>query len=479
LLLGVKIKMINFNNIYINGKWVTPSSKEKYDVVNPATSEIYAKVCASNNEDVNNAILAAKLAFTAWSNTSAQYRCDLINAAADEMQERADEIALSITNTMGCPLNISREVQVQGAIDAFRTYASKAFKMEDFESKDDVSICKEAIGVCTLINPWNYPLSQLVGKLAPALAAGCTMVIKPAEQTPVQDYILAEIFTKVGLPPGVFNLVPGLGSEIGSLLCSHPDVDMISFTGSNNVGKVISKIASSSIKRVCLELGGKSAFIITEDADFESAIRYGVEDVMINSGQTCTALTRMLVPLSRYEEAVSLAKVIAEENVVGDPLSDKTTMGPMSSKGQKNQVCSYIQKGIDEGARLVTGMDPSQTLNNGNYIMPTIFADVTNDMSIAREEIFGPVLSIISYVDIDHAVEIANDSDFGLSSAVYAASKEEAMKIGKRIRAGQCYVQGAYFNSEAPFGGFKQSGNGREWGDEGLLEFVEIKSFIG
>jgi len=471
--------MKNFNQIFINGQWTAPCSKKSYEVINPATGKCYAKVAASNNDDVNKAVFAAKLAFASWSNTSAQYRSDLINAAADEMQVRAEEIALAITMTMGCPLHLSREIQVQGAIDAFRSYAARAFTMEAVENKSDVVISKEAVGVCTLINPWNYPLSQLVGKLAPALAAGCTLVVKPAEQTPIQDYILAEIFNKVGLPAGVFNLVPGAGGDIGALLCSHPDVDMISFTGSNKTGIEISKAAASSIKRVCLELGGKSAFIITEDADFESAIRYGVEDVMINSGQTCTALTRMLVPETRYQEALEIAKKVAEENVLGDPLSAQSTMGPMSSKTQQNIVHSYIKQGLAEGAEIVTGgIDVPQALTEGCYVMPTIFANVSNDMRIAREEIFGPVLAVMPYSDIDNALEIANDSKFGLSSAVYAATPEAAMAIGKRIRAGQCYIQGAYFNTEAPFGGFKQSGNGREWGDEGLLEFVEIKSFV-
>ena len=471
--------MKTYNKFYINGQWLSPVNEQFYEVVNPATNQICARTVMASEKEVNLAVAAAKAAFPHWSQTSAQYRSDLINAIADEMQQRSKELSEVITMTMGCPLHLSLEIQVQGAIDAFRSYAQHAFLMEEREEKNGIIISKEAAGVCALISPWNYPLSQLVGKIAPALAAGCTMVVKPAEQTPLQDFIMAEIFAKVGLPAGVFNLIPGIGTEIGPVMCSHADVDMISFTGSTRAGIKVSESASPSVKRVCLELGGKSPLIITEDADFPAAVRYGVEDVMINTGQTCNALTRMLVPQSRYKEAVLIAKAVAEENVVGDPLDNNVSMGPMSSMGQRDTVLNYIQQGINEGARLVTGgIELPETITTGAYVRPTIFADVDNNMSIAREEIFGPVLCLIPYQDINQAIDIANDTVFGLSSAVYAADTASALNIARRIRSGQCYIQGAYFNTNAPFGGYKQSGNGREWGEEGLMEYVEIKTVI-
>lgn len=471
--------MKTYNKFYINGQWLSPVNEQFHEVVNPATNQICARTVMASKKEVTLAVAAAKAAFPQWSQTSAQYRSDLINSIADEMQQRSEELSEVITMTMGCPLNLSLEIQVQGAIDAFRSYAQHAFLMEEIDEKNGIIISKEAAGVCALISPWNYPLSQLVGKIAPALAAGCTMVVKPAEQTPLQDFIMAEIFAKVGLPAGVFNLIPGVGTEIGPIMCSHADVDMISFTGSTRAGIKVSESASPSVKRVCLELGGKSPLIITEDADFSAAVRYGVEDVMINTGQTCNALTRMLVPQSRYKEAVLIAKAVAEENVVGDPLDNNVSMGPMSSMGQRDTVLNYIQQGINEGARLVTGgIELPETITTGAYVRPTIFADVDNNMSIAREEIFGPVLCLIPYQDINQAIDIANDTVFGLSSAVYAADTASALNIARRIRSGQCYIQGAYFNTNAPFGGYKQSGNGREWGEEGLMEYVEIKTVI-
>jgi aldehyde dehydrogenase (NAD+) len=467
------------NKFYINGQWSSPLKEKFYDIVNPATNQVCARTAIGTENEVNLAVAAAKAAFPLWSETSAQQRSDLINAVADEMQVRSEELSAAITMTMGCPLHLCIDLQVQGAIDSLRTYAEYAFLMEASEEKPEMMICKEAVGVCVLISPWNYPLSQLIGKIAPALAAGCTMVVKPAEQTPLQDFIMAEIFEQVGLPAGVFNLVPGIGTEIGPVMCSHRDVDMVSFTGSTRAGVQVSEAATPSVKRVCLELGGKSPMIITEDADLAAAVRYGVEDVMINSGQTCNALTRMLVPKSRYQEAVLIAKKVAEENRVGDPLDETVSMGPMSSMAQRNTVLNYIKQGINEGARLVTGgLDLPVGLTTGAYVRPTIFADVNNQMRIAREEIFGPVLCMIPYQEIDDAVEIANDSQFGLSSSVYAQDTRAALQIARRIRSGQCYVQGAYFNINAPFGGYKQSGNGREWGEQGLMEYVEIKTIL-
>ncbi len=471
--------MYNYNQLYINGSWQRSQSDATIDVLNPANAQLCAKTPSANNADVDAAIAAAKNAFPTWSATTSEERHRFIIAIADEMENRVDELTNAITITMGCPRHLSLDIQVKGAIEAFRRYADMTTYVEESKSLHGVMQFNAAVGVCVLINPWNYPLSQLVGKLGPALATGCTVVVKPAEQTPVQDLILAEIMHKAGLPDGVFNVVTGFGYQIGEHLCSHPDVDMVSFTGSTGAGIKVAQAASSTVKRVCQELGGKSPYIITEDADLAAAVRYGVEDVMINSGQTCCALTRMLVPNSLYQQAIEIAKSVAEENIVGDPQNENTTMGPLSSALQQKRVLEYINTGIKEGAELVTGgTELSTELQQGAYVMPTIFAYVTNDMTIAREEIFGPVLCIIPYTDEQEAIQIANDTVFGLSSGVFAKDKTSALKIARKIRAGQSYVQGTYFTSHAPFGGFKQSGNGREWGREGLREFVEVQSII-
>jgi aldehyde dehydrogenase (NAD+) len=340
-------------------------------------------------------------------------------------------------------------------------------------------VVTEAIGVCVLINPWNYPLSQLVGKLGPALAAGCTMVVKPSEQTPLQDLILAEIIDQSSLPAGVFNLLTGVGSQIGKTLCSHSLVDMVSFTGSTLAGIKVAQAAASTVKRVCQELGGKSPYIIAPSADLAAAVRYGVEDVMINSGQSCNALTRMLVPAEQLAEVEVIAKHVAEEWQLGDPMLAATNIGPLSSHQQQRRVLSYIEKGVAQGAKLVCGGSQlPEALSKGAYVMPTIFSNVSNDMIIAQEEIFGPVLSIIPYQNIQHAIDLANDTPFGLSSGVFAADQTAAIKIASKLRAGQCYLQGAFFNTDSPFGGYKQSGNGREWGLEGLKEYTETKAMV-
>ena len=349
--------------------------------------------------------------------------------------------------------------------------------MEEHKEIGNSVVVKEAIGVCSMINPWNYPIWQMIGKVAPAIAAGCTMVVKAASQTPSHLFIFAEMCDAVGLPAGVFNMVHGSGREIGAALSSHPDIDMVTFTGSTAAGVQVSNKAASSVKRVCLELGGKSPFIITEGADLEAAIDFGVTDVMVNTGQTCNALTRMIVHESVYDQAVDLAKSKAEALVVGDPNDPGVFIGPMASSGQKQTVIDYINQAVSDGARLVTGgAQPPQGLTLGNYVLPTIFADVTNDMTIAQEEVFGPVLVMIKYATIDEAVEIANDTPYGLASAVWAQDKDKATAIARRIRAGQCAINGGDANHEAPFGGYKESGNGREFGAEGLHEYCELKA---
>ncbi len=471
--------MIRNTSFFINGQWQQPHSSKTIDVVNPANGQVFATVAAANEKDIDSAIASAKYAFPKWSNSTAPERSDLIHAVADAMQTRIEQFTDVISATMGCPKHLAKDIQVQGSIDAFRKFAELTDVAKSQQNENGIIHAFSPVGVCVLINPWNYPLSQLVGKLGPALAAGCTVVAKPAEQTPLQDFLLAEIFIQIDAPAGIFNVISGIGNEIGPYLCSHPDVSMVSFTGSTTAGIEVAKAAAPSVKRVCQELGGKSPYIIANDADLEPAVRYGVEDVMLNTGQTCNALTRMLVHESQYNEAVNVAKQIAEENKVGAPDSPDVTMGPLSSVKQQERVRSHIKKGISEGATLVTGgVDLPKKLTTGAYVLPTIFADVHSDMVIAQEEIFGPVLCIMSYQTIEQAIEIANDTKYGLSCAVYAKDAESAIEIGRQIRAGQCYVQGSYFNTDAPFGGFKQSGNGREWGIEGLKEYLEVQAFI-
>ena len=469
--------MRTFDKIYINGQWIKPNGAGSNEVLNPATEEVVAKVPYGDATDVDNAVQAARSAFDSWTNTPAEERAEYLRNIAKEMQKRSNDFEVTMVEELGIPTSLADDYQVSGPIAACAGFADRCRQMDEMEEINNSLIIKEAVGVCAFINPWNYPLSQMIGKVAPALAAGCTMVVKAASQTPSHAFILAEAIDAAGLPAGVFNLVHGAGRVIGEEMCSHPDVDMVSFTGSTGAGIKIAEAAAPTVKRVCQELGGKSAYIITEDANLSDAIAYGVEDVMVNTGQTCTALTRMLVPASRYEEAVKIAKEYAEAMKVGDPTDSESYIGPMSSQAQRKTVLSYIDKGIEEGARLVTGgTQMPDGLTKGAYVRPTIFADVNNKMVIAQEEIFGPVLSMIPYSDIDEAVAIANDTIFGLSSAVYAKDKESAIVIARRLRAGQCYVNGGDYNYDAPFGGYKQSGNGREWGNEGMNEFVEIKS---
>ncbi|ASP46411.1 aldehyde dehydrogenase family protein [Cognaticolwellia beringensis] len=469
--------MINYQQLFINGDWQSSTSEQYSTVTNPATEQAIASVISGNRDDVNRAVQAAKTAFKSWSSTSGAERAHFLTVLAKKLTEREHELAALISDELGMPRHLALDIQVRGPIQGIISYINYAHLMDDSEQVGNSIIVKEAIGVCALICPWNYPLHQLIGKIAPAIAAGCTMIVKPSVEAPLSAFFLAEICAEIGLPAGVLNIVTGPGREIGDALCTHPDVDMVSFTGSNQVGVSVMKAASDSVKRVCQELGGKSALIITEDADLEAAVKYGVEDIMCNSGQTCTALSRMLIPRSHYEQAITIAKSEAETIVIGSPLDSRSDMGPLVSAHQQQSVLDYIQQGINEGARLVTGgLGKPAGLSTGYYVNATIFADVENTMTIAQEEIFGPVLSIIPYDDIDQAIEIANDSIFGLSGAVWAANKAQAITIAKKIKSGQVFINGAQFNYQAPFGGYKQSGNGREWGEDGLKEFIEIKA---
>ena len=469
--------MRTYDKFYINGQWVSPVGQGTSEVINPATGEISARVPMGNVADVDAAVAAAKEAFGTWSQTSAAERAGFLRKLAAEAEKRNADLTQTIIDELGMPVQNAAAYQVDALGIICESYADKAHLMEEEEKVGNSVVIREPIGVCAMINPWNYPIWQMIGKVAPAIAAGCTMVVKSAPQTPSHLFIFAEICEAVGLPAGVFNFVHGDGSEVGQRLSNHPDVDLVSFTGSTRAGVQVSNAAAPTVKRVCLELGGKSPYIITEEADLDAAIDFGVNDIMVNTGQTCNAMTRMIIHESVYDEAVELAKVKAEALVVGDPSDPDVFIGPISSESQKQKVIDYINKGIAEGARLVTGgTDMPAGLSKGNYVKPTVFADVTNDMVIAQEEIFGPVLSMIKYSIIDEAIAIANDTPYGLAAAVWAGDQDKAKAIAKKVKAGQCAINGGEANHEAPFGGYKESGNGREFGEAGLHEYCETKA---
>ncbi|MCE1117709.1 MULTISPECIES: aldehyde dehydrogenase family protein [Pseudomonas] len=468
--------MREYSRLFIDGRWQQPVGQGMAEVIDPASEAVAGKVPLGNEEDVERAVQAARRAFADWSRTPSSVRAGYIRALVDQLKARADEMAAVITTELGMPVQWCRPVQVDGPIVGLEQYIELAGLMDEVREVGNSLVYREAVGVCAFINPWNYPLHQLIGKLAPALAAGCTVVVKPSQETPLHAFLLAEMIEAIGLPAGVFNLVSGPGSKVGEALARHPQVDMVSFTGSTGAGVRVSQAAAPSVKRVCLELGGKSPLLITADADLQAAVRYGVQDVMINSGQTCTALTRMLLPASRYAEALDIAVDEARGLVMGDPQDPRSFLGPMCSAGQRRTVQEYIRIGQEEGARLLCGGERAPGFERGFYGPPTIFADVDNRMRIAQEEIFGPVLCLIPYADEAEGVALANDSPFGLSSAVWAGSRDKALQLARQLRAGQCFVNGGAFNYQAPFGGYKQSGNGREWGEEGLGEFVETKA---
>jgi betaine-aldehyde dehydrogenase len=469
--------MILRDKFFINGQWASPSSKETIDVHNAGTGEVMGKVPAGTEKDIEAAVAAARAAFEGWSATPAAKRAEYLQKISDGLKARAAELGSTIAQEVGMPIKLAGRIQAGLPIANFANYA-KILGNFSFEQKTGNSlVVREPVGVVGAITPWNYPLHQIALKVAPALAAGCTVVLKPSEIAPFNAFILAEVVEAAGLPKGVFNLVTGFGPAAGEALVKHPQVDMISFTGSTRAGKRISEVAAQTVKRVALELGGKSASVILEDADLAAAVKGTVNGCYLNSGQTCTALTRMLVPASKYEEAAKLAVEAAKGFTLGDPMSEATRLGPLSSQMQLDRVRSYIKKGVEEGADLLTGgADKPEGLPGGYFVKPTVFGKVKNSMSIAQEEIFGPVLSIIPYKDEEEAVRIANDSPYGLAGAVWSGDEARAQKVARRIRAGQVDVNGGAYNMSAPFGGFKQSGHGREAGVYGLEEFLEYKS---
>jgi acyl-CoA reductase-like NAD-dependent aldehyde dehydrogenase len=446
-------------------------------VIDSTTEEVFATIPAGVPEDIDRAVAAAKAAFATWSEEPAPERSKLLRRVAEELEARRDEIADVITHEVGMPKGQSAAIQVGMGISAFATAAELASTFE-FEDTSDGLVVREPIGVVGCITPWNYPLNQIGAKVAYALAAGCTVVLKPSEVAPVNAFILAEIIDEIGFPPGVFNLVTGLGPVVGEALAAHPDVDMVSFTGSTRAGRRVAELAAPSIKRVALELGGKSPNVLLDDADFPDAVKRGVAAAYANSGQTCSALTRMLVPRTRLAEVEDLARDVAEGYTVGDPFAEGTRLGPLISSVQRDRVRGYIEKGVEEGATLLTGgADAPESLETGYFVKPTVFSNVTRDMTIAQEEIFGPVLSIIPYDTEDEAVEIANDSLYGLAAGV-SGSAERAERVARRLRAGQVTVNAGKYVRAAPFGGYKQSGLGREHGKYGLEEFLEVKALF-
>jgi aldehyde dehydrogenase (NAD+) len=471
------MRMQVYDKIYINGAWVASAGRGKIDVLNAATEEVIGAAPEGTADDVEKAVAAAKAAFPKWSATTLAERAAYLDQIAAGLTARSDEIARSITAEVGMPLKLSKSIQAGLPPLTAANYAKivRSFPFE--EQVGNSLVVREPVGVVGCITPWNYPLHQVLGKVAPALAAGCTIVLKPSEVAPLTAFILAEISDGMRLPAGVFNLVSGTGPVVGEAIAAHPDIDMVSFTGSTRAGKRVSELAARTVKRVALELGGKSANVILGDADLQKAVTAGVNDCYLNSGQSCNALTRMLVPRARYDEAVAIAKAAAERFTVGDPTSEGTKLGPLVSAAQRDRVRSYIRKGIEEGATVVTGgAEPPEGLAKGYFVKPTVFANVRNDMTIAQEEIFGPVLSIIPYEDEDDAVRIANDSIYGLGGAVWSGDPEHAKAIARRLRTGQVAVNGGRYNPLAPFGGYKQSGHGREFGKYGLEEYLQVKA---
>ena len=465
------------DKIYINGRWIPSLSSRTLAVINAATEETMGQVPDGTVEDVAAAVAAARDAFDAWATTPVETRAGYLEKISAGLTARTDEIARSITGEVGMPLKMSQRIQAGLPPLVMASYA-KLVREYQFEEKIGNSlVVHEPVGVVGCITPWNYPLHQVVAKVAPALAAGCTVVLKPSEIAPLTAFMLAEIIDGVGLPAGVFNLVCGTGAVVGEALARHADVDMISFTGSTRAGKRVSELAAATVKRVALELGGKSASVILDDADFTKAVRATVNACFLNSGQTCTAHTRLLVPAARYTEAAKLAVEAAQAFTLGDPLASDTKLGPLISDTQRERVRGYIRKGIAEGAELLLGgPDAPAGLAKGYYVQPTVFGRVTEDMTIAQEEIFGPVISILTYKDEDDAVRLANSTVYGLAGAVWSQDEARANRVARRMRTGRVDINGGAFNMLAPFGGYKQSGHGRELGRYGLEEFLEVKS---
>ncbi|MGH9243205.1 MAG: aldehyde dehydrogenase family protein [Acidimicrobiales bacterium] len=466
--------------IYIDGQWVPSSGSGTIDVIHSTTEEVVGRIPDGTPDDVDRAVTAARRAFDDWAQLPVDERGKYVTKIAEGLQLRMEELAQLMAAEVGMPLNLCRIIQVGLPMMSFFNTANLLGEVAWEEQIGNSLVVKEPIGVVGCITPWNYPLHQIAAKVAPALAAGCTVVIKPSEVAPLNAFVLAEIIDEADLPPGVFNLVTGTGPVVGEAIAAHPEVDMVSFTGSTRAGTRVSEVAAGTVKRVALELGGKSPNVILDDlegAELARAVKDGLAKCFLNSGQTCIALTRMLVPRSKLAEVEDLVTQGADDYKPGDPTAEGTRLGPLVSDAQRQRVRSYIERGVEEGARLVTGgAEPPDGIDTGYFVRPTVFSDVRNDMTIAQEEIFGPVLSIIPYEDEDEAIRIANDTPYGLSGAVWSSDAERAKRVARRLRTGQIDINGGSFNPLAPFGGYKQSGHGRELGRYGIEEFLQTKA---
>ncbi len=465
---------------YIDGKWVDPVEPKTLDVIDPATEQPIGRISLGSAADVDRAVKAAERAFESYSRTTREERIALIERILAAYQARLDDLAETISSEMGAPMWLAKAAQAPSGMAHLMQTLQVLREYPFVENKGTTRLLKEPVGVCGFITPWNWPVNQIMCKVAPALAAGCTIVLKPSEIAPLSAIVVAEILDAAGVPPGVFNLVNGDGPTVGAAISAHPGIDMVSFTGSTRAGVQVAKTAADTVKRVAQELGGKSANIILDDADLKKAVAGGVRSCFTNSGQSCNAPTRMLVPRGRHADAVAAAKAAAESVTVGDPRAEGTTIGPVVSKTQYDKIQRLIDAGIKEGAELVTGgPGRPEGLQRGYYVRPTVFANVRNEMTIAREEIFGPVLSILPYDTEEDAIRIANDTPYGLSGYVASGDPDHALRVAARLRTGNVHLNGAGPDFGAPFGGYKQSGNGREWGEHGFEEFLEVKAVMG
>ncbi|PWU54808.1 aldehyde dehydrogenase family protein [Micromonospora sp. S4605] len=463
-------------DIYLDGAWVAASSGQALAVRNPATEEVVATVPAGTAADVDRAVAAARAAFPGWADTAPAERAAALDRLHAALTARAHTVANTVATELGTPLKIAVRVQAGLPLTVLRSYVDLAGRPPAEEPVGNSLVVREPVGVVGAITPWNYPLHQVVAKLAPALAAGCTVVLKPSELTPLTAYLLFDAIHEAGFPPGVVNLVPGTGPEVGEAIAAHPDVDMVSFTGSTATGRRISHLAADRIARVALELGGKSANVILDDADLAAAVKVGVGNAFLNSGQTCTAWTRMLVHRDRYDEALALAAKVAEGYRLGDPFDPDTRLGPVVSAAQRERIAGHVAKGLADGGRLVAGGPDAPLPERGYFVAPTVIADVDPDSALAQEEVFGPVLAVIPVDDEDAAVAVANNSRYGLAGAVWSGDEERALRVARRLRTGAVDINGAPFNPLAPFGGYKQSGLGRELGRYGLDEYLQTKA---
>ena len=465
------------DKLFINGKWVAPQGKGVIEVIHSATEEVMGMIPEGSAADAEAAVAAARTAFDAWAATPVAKRAEYVQKIADGLKARSEELAQLIAGEVGMPIKLARAIQVGGPVYNWGNFAKLLGTFEFEERVGNSLVVREPVGVVGAITPWNYPLNQITLKVAPALAAGCTVVLKPSEVAPLNAFVLAEVIEEAGLPPGVFNLVTGYGPVVGEVLASHPDVDMVSFTGSTRAGKRVAELAAQTVKRVALELGGKSASVILDDADLAAAVKGTLSACFLNSGQTCSAHTRMLVPRAKYEEVKALAAQFAASYMPGDPAQETTRLGPLISAVQRDRVLGYIRKGLEEGAELIAGgPETPDGFAKGFFVKPTILGNVKTTDTVAREEIFGPVLTVICYDDEEDAIRIANDSIYGLGGGVWSGDEARAIRVARRIRTGQVDINGGPFNMQAQFGGYKQSGNGRENGKYGLEEFLEYKA---